>query len=227
MCELVVVIGAIGSGKSFATKNRLTKVIGKNSLIFDYNQEYEDLLVIHPEEAISFLNGTKGRVGRIIPLVNDQRMNGEQIQEMLCHILDNVTNGILVLESVRAYTISQDVQNKIEEKILSNKNNATIISMFHSFASTPKDFINKADLVVIHRQIESLPIYSAKIENNEILVIATLIVANKQKEDKYFFCEVHNQKQIIGNFSKDDYRNACLDYMIMDNGLHRYSEHYY
>jgi len=144
---------------------------------------------------------------------------------MILDILDNVKNGILVLESIGVYKC-EEIYEKIKTFIQNKNTDTSIICAYQSVATTPVDFINNASLIKLHRQIEGIERYKNHISPFKILKIAFLLVQNKSKDDKYFFCEINSATTITGNFSKSDYRNACLDYIIEANGLHRYSEHY-
>lgn len=227
MNELILIIGAKASGKTVEIKDKLSNITDKNAVVFDYCQEYEDFDIIQPDEVVSFLNGKDGKVARIIPVVNGEKMTLTESQKVVLNILDNIKDGILVLEDLTIYAPSS---HEIYEKIITlsenTNNNASIICSFQSVSSTHGEFINKAALISLHRQITSrIDIYKSKIESFELFKIAFLLVQNKTKDNKYFFCEI-SAGIITGDFSKEDYRSACLDYIIEENGLHRYSEHY-
>lgn len=226
MSELILIIGTKASGKTVEIQDKLSKITDKNAVVFDYNQEYEDFDVIQPDEVVSFLNGKEGKSVRIIPVVNGKKMTYTESQEVVLNILDNIENGILVLEDIRRYTIASD---EIYKRILSKnaKNGSIIICPFGSVSSTPEGFINNAALISLHRHHDNVYRCRLKIESFKPFKIASLLVQNKIKDNNYFFCEINNSTSIItGDFSKEDYRNACLDYFIESEGLYKYSEYY-
>jgi hypothetical protein len=231
MSELILIIGIKASGKTVEIKDKLSKITDKNAVVFDYNEEYEDVDIIQPDEAVSFLNGKEGKVARIIPIVNSEKIPYAETQKIVLNILDNIENGILVLEDIRRYNMAfREIYDKIRTLSKNEENNATIICPFGSFLSTPDDFINNAALISLHRQHDNIDRCRLKFESFESFKpfkIASLLVQNKIKDNNYFFCEINNSTSVItGDFSKQEYRNACLDYFIQSEGLYKYSEYY-
>lgn len=225
MREIILVTGTKASGKSVATKKQIVDVKNRNTIIVDINYEqlYEEFEIIQPNKAVDFLMGNKGKIGRIVPFAKNERMTLDQIRKMIDKLLTTVNNGILVLESIGHYA-SPKLLEKIRVGNGKQKGSVSIVCIFQSITSIPNKLLNDADVVRLHKEMAHIDRYESVIEKFEILKLATLIVENKTKEDRYFNCSVNGWTTIEGSFDKTDYRNACVDYMITQQGLHRYSE---
>jgi len=227
MREIILVTGQVASGKSVATKRQIVDVKNRNTIIFDINNEqlYEEFEIIPINKVATFLMENNGNVGRVVPFVKNERMTLDQIRKMIDKLLTEVNNGIIVLESIESYA-SPKLLEKIRIGNMKQNGKISIVCIFQSITSIPNKLLNDADAVRIHKEIANIDRYESVIEKFEILKIATLIVANKTKEDRYFNCTINGWTTIEGSFDKADYRNACVDYMITQQGLHRYSEHF-
>lgn len=227
MREIILVTGQVASGKSVATKRQIVDVKNRNTIIIDINNEqlYEEFEIIPINKVATFLMANKGKVGRIIPFVKDKPMALDQIRKMIDKILTEVNNGILVLENIGHYA-SPKLLEKIRIGNGKQEGKLSIVCIFQSITSIPNKLLNDADAIRVHKEIANIDRCESVIKKFEILKLATLIVANKTKEDRYFNCTVNGWTTIEGNFDKQDYRNACIDYMIIQRGLHRYSEHF-
>lgn len=225
MREIILVVGKKASGKSVETKKQISNIKDRNTIFFDICLEYEEFEVIHPDKAVDFLMGNEGNIRRIIPFENGEKMSLDQIQKMIEKLLAKVNNGILVLENTRYYA-SPKILELIKQGNGDKKGHLSVIYQFTSIGTIPNNLLNDANVLRLHKCIDRIDRHKSKIENFEILKIATLIVENKTQDDKYFNCSVNGWRTIEGDFDKSDYRNACIDSIIEKQGLHRYSELY-
>jgi len=210
MKEIILVVGQKASGKSVETKKQISNIKDRNTIFFDICLEHEEFEVIHPDNALDFLIGNEGYIRRIIPFENGEKMSLYQIQKMIEKLLDKVNNGILVLENIRYYQ-SPKILELIRKGNGYEKGHLSVICHFTYIGSIPNNLLKKADVLRLHKCIDNIDRYKSKIENFEILKIATLIVKNKTQYDKYFNCSLNGWCTIEGDFDKSDYTNACID----------------
>lgn len=225
MRELILVAGTKASSKTVTTKNKIADIKNRNILIFDVNMEYNDFEILPVSKIAEFSKSKDFKTKRIVPITRGKNMSLQQIGKLVVKILSQFNNGVLVLESIGGYA---PMNKKIYDMILSGnkkqKERLTIICIFQSISSIPRLIYNKSASLRLHYTCDGVD-RCRGVKHFEILKIANLIVTNKFKEgDRFFHCTINRWETIFGNFDKQDYRNACLDYVNSERGLYRYCE---
>ena len=221
MRKLNLIAGDKGSGKSYDLVRELLKQNRRNALIIDVcdDPQFSSFQEIKPKEAIKFLSENNGRVAKVCLRMDDIGCLLKTINK----IVDNCEGGILVLDSVEAYP-NRDILNKIFEKIKTpNFCDQEIVLVFSYLHRIPKKIIKLADILKLHSRIHETTDFESVFSEFKIIKVANYLLKNKKKDNPYFNCSIVNRlSRIEGDFTKSEYRDACLDYFIEKEGLSPY-----
>ena len=223
MKEVTLVIGRIGSGKSEETLRQLKEEKIRNTIIFDINRDpiYAEYILISHDQVASFLMQDNGTIGRIEPYIGEKRMSIDETALMVNKLLITVKHGVLFLEDIAFYANPQ-LLGTLELKDKSyQKDKLSVICIFTSINSIPIQLFNSANIIRMHK-LTSKSDYNIAVLNNGLLKTAEILIAKKTIENRYFYCTIKEWKYLDGDFSKREYIDAHLEYLIRYEGLNHY-----
>ena len=223
MKEVTLVIGCQGSGKSEETLRQLKEEKTRNTIIIDISREpiYAEYELISHEGVAAFLMQDNGTIGRIEPIVGGERMSTKEVRLMVSTLLTTVKHGVLFLEDIAFYANPQ-LLGTLELKDKSyQKDKLSVICIFTSINSIPIQLFNSANIIRMHK-LTSKSDYNIAVLNNGLLKTAEILIAKKTIENRYFYCTIKEWKYLDGDFSKREYIDAHLEYLIRYEGLNHY-----
>lgn len=227
---LIIASGKKGVGKTYQTIHAIGRYRRK-VLIFDVNMEYTPQTIresgcnftINPlaiKDIPLFMRQTKIEARRILPITEKGTIaNLDEMALMLFAILNDNTgfrSGMLILEDLNKYLV--ETRNKqIISAIATNRHKAldVIVHLQSLRALTPRMWAN-TQIVRMHNQMDNIAVYKSKIPNYEVFGLAQALVFYmcNEKNQPRFFCYVGNDDQYIrGDFSREDFRQAILNYI--------------
>ena len=224
MKEVTLVIGRIGSGKSEETLRQLKEEKIRNTIIFDINRDpiYAEYILISHDQVASFLMQDNGTIGRIEPYIGEKRMSIDETALMVNKLLITVKHGVLFLEDIAFYANPQ-LLGTLELKDKSyQKDKLSVICIFTSINSIPLQLLKDANIIRLHKLIDNIDKFKDKVPNFEILKVAEILLAKKTRKKRYFNCTIQQWKYLDGDFSKREYIDAHLEYLIRYKGLNHY-----
>ena len=234
-----VVIGFKGVGKTFLTnsiiddyiKNNPNGFKGRPVLVFDVNNEYCDSNGYYGYKAIDFDVTEKNEYKRseqirlitapkkyrIIPFRKDgQPMTYNEVQLTASTIVRYYRNGMLVLEDINKYTLSNFGQEFVGMFIGLRHLGVDLVAHFQSLRAIPPKIWSEMTQLRWHKQSEKIFKYKMRISNLELYSIAECIVDKKYLEDPHYYLWIMANEERLLNVSEEDFKAGCRDYLSMN-----------
>lgn len=210
MALITLVIGDRASGKTKKMSDHLHSEITKGwckNVVLDINSEvcYKKIKTLHLTKLSSFYDDRKypDNVVRVTPSYRQQTQKA--LVKIVTKILESSTDGIVILEDFLRYG-----NEKLIEKILSCSDNVVVVIILHTIQSCPKELLKRVTTIKLLRTRDSTLNWLS--EQNPIIAVAQYLVRLKEP---YFSVDIDlRNKKLYGSFSREDYRTACLDYLI-------------
>ncbi len=219
---LMLTCGETGVGKtyrnileieSYLRDNVLTGRKGRKVLIFDVNDDdYERYQTVSPDH-IRDLYLIRAR--RIRPLTRfGDSMTIEEKRDTVERMVKQFTEGLLVLEDLDKYMTGAKGQT-IVGLLTTNRHHGLDIMISHqSIAKITTTEFQNCTWLRLHKQVDDITRYRARIPNYFLVRLATLIV-----EEQYlignirFFVYVNMRKLRVRGCSREAYIRACKKYL--------------
>ncbi len=224
MKEVTLVIGCQGSGKSEETLRQLKEEKTRNTIIIDISREpiYAGYELISHEGVAAFLMQDNGAIGRIEPIVGGERMSTKEVRLMVSTLLTTVKHGVLFLEDIASYANPQLLETLSFRDKSYQKDQLSVICIFTSTNSVPLQLLKDANTIRLHKLIDNIDKVKNQVPNFAIFKIAEILLAKKTRVNRYFHCTIKEWKYLDGDFSKREYIDAHLEYLIRYEGLNHY-----
>lgn len=226
--KLIAVVGKKGVGKTFLTTQLLIKYLngnpeagipGRRALIFDVNNEYENVRTLPVEYVQAFSVHQQLDIRRIIPFKNNgEKMTTSDLQDNLDHILTNFYGGTLLLEDIKKYT-SDNLKKDLIGAICTNRhNNVDLILHYQSFAHIQTKIWDNINVLRFHKCTTKVAAYKASLADKyEILALAEAIVNIKYKTNPRTFVYVDMEEDKIKANPREPDVIEAIDIFIMKN----------
>jgi hypothetical protein len=227
--KLGVAVGRKGVGKSFTTFAMLDSYVkgnpkkgvkGRRVLIFDVNDEYDTIRSIAVKDLIRFSIHPQIEIRRVRPYnANGTKMGLRDISDTLGVILQNFSNGLLLIEDINKY-VSDSLPNDLVGKICTNRHvDLDIIMHFQSIGRIVPKIWQNLNWIRFHKITDSTEKHREKLDDYfEVLNMAESIVNAEFQEGNeryYLFVDLDDIK-IKGNI-KPKVREDVLDYYLSRN----------
>ena len=232
--KFIIAIGSKGIGKTYTSKQIIEAYItgserlkARKTLVFDANNEYP-YRRLALKDVLAYANLHKPDVRRVTCFHTDGKRNGypmtnEELVDSMCHIIQNYSNGLLVLEDITKYigdSYKKDFIGMLA--VLRHVNTDVVVHFqFKGKAGHPK-LLAMTNYIRLHETTDSFYAHYDKFgEHLEPLMIAEKLVSYKNSSlpvDKHwFYCYINLERHSIeGNFTKKDLSMAIEEY-ISDN----------
>lgn len=227
---LMIATGTKGVGKTYTTLKEMRKYIVKHQkkvVVFDTNYPYETSYSPFKSVAIKNLNRLKkAEIRRVLPLnPNGSAMTAEQKEEALNDILNNFSDGLLVLEDINSYLLAPKKVNVINALTTNRHKKMDIMIHYQSLSALAPRLWQNTAAVRFHYQLDDISRYKLRIPNYELIKLAQLLVnyEYEQQENKRFFIYVDFYNNAILGASKKQISRAAQElfrrYKSLRNGL--------
>jgi hypothetical protein len=226
---LLCATGKKGVGKTWTTTENIDAYIKGNSktgkkgrkvLIYDINMEYTKYKTIPLELVPKFSRQKKVEVRRVLPMTADGKVAGiSEMVEILNKLIMSYRGGMLILEDINRYLIQSKTAEVIGLLATNRHRDLDIVCHFQSLSALDPRMWQNTTFVRFHMQIDDIKRYSQRIPNYELFKIAQCLVEYKylRMGDKRFYCYVAcDDNYITGNFTKIDFKTACIEYLETD-----------
>jgi hypothetical protein len=236
-----VVIGFKGVGKTYTTNEIIDEYIkndpsgrkGRPVLVFDVNNEYDDGNGYYGYKAIDFDIREKGDFKRseqirkitapgkyrILPFRKDrQPMSLGEIQTTASTIVKNYRNGMLVLEDINKYTLSNFSQEFVGMFIGIRHLGVDLVAHFQSLRAIPPKVWSEMTHLRWHKQSEKIIKYKGRVTALELFSIAECIVDRKYLSDPHYYLWISVLEEKLINVSPEDFRSGCIDFLNQNRG---------
>jgi len=230
--SLTIVAGRKGVGKTYTTMQIVRQyVMGtpyakpKKVLIFDVNNEYSEVKSMPLKYVKLFAAQKKAQVRRILPFTQDGKViSPDGLKEMLAFILDNYSNGLLLIEDINTYVHDNYGKDLIGLLTRQRHRNMDVVIHFQGVGRllNPK-LIQQSTFVRLHPTIDNIKHYRDRAEDYyEVLAIAEKLVDYINEflpaEKQFFYCYVNMPlTRIIGKFNREEFRVAVERYLRSNN----------
>ncbi len=228
--HLIVATGTKGVGKTFTTLKEMKNYIKnqkKKVVVFDTNYPYETSYSPFKSIAIWDLPKLKkAEIRRILPINrNGSPMSVQDKEDALNEILNNFSDGLLVLEDINSYLIAPKSVDVINALTTNRHRKMDIMLHYQSLSALfPRIWQNMA-AVRFHYQMDDVNRYKSRIPNFELMKLAQLIVnyEYEQQNNKRFFIYVNFYDSRILGATKKQINRAAQElyrrYKNLRNGL--------
>jgi hypothetical protein len=230
---VMITTGARGVGKTYQNiylieryvKDKpATKVRGRKVLIYDTNGEYtqesfqragvKDLTIktIAVKDIKKFVQSPTIEARR----VDAKLLTVQEKVEVLKYILQNFSVGMLVLEDMNNYLLQTNSVQEIVGKLTTARHVALdILISLQSLAKLDPTLFQNAGWIRMHHQLDNVDRYKTRIPSFDVIKIAQLLVDKKYDDgdERYFLYVSSFFNKLKGNFTKEDYREACIAYL--------------
>lgn len=173
--KLLVAVGRKGCGKTFSTRKMLTSYVQGNIskgiaprrvLIFDVNDEFEDIKALALKDVALFSMHPKIEIRRIRPFNKDGRPMGiNEMQETLFKIVNNFRGGMLLLEDLNGYVGDYIPQDLIGKIVRARHADLDIITHFQSIGRISPKIWQNVNAIRFHKNTDSVLKHSKKFDN--------------------------------------------------------------
>lgn len=247
---MTLIVGFQGVGKTYLNMHIIAEYVkdkiynrvrGRKCLIYDTNGEYT-------KEQFSANDIDNFEAKRIAlkdiadwcrsDVVECRRIDAKNVgikekKVILEYLLKNFRNGLLTLEDINTYVLSVTHMEEVVGGIVNLRHRAcdVLVSYQGLRAVEPRMFAN-ARWVRMHQQNDLVEDVKGKVPNERVYKIAQLIVANRYKSGSKRFClYIVDRTKIEGQFTKQEFVNACKQYLNLNKklikqyiGMHNCSE---
>lgn len=233
-----VVIGFKGVGKTFTTNKVIDDYIkndpsgrkGRPVLVFDINGEYDSSNGYYGYKAIDYDVTEKNEMKRceqirkikapgkyrILPYRKDrQPMSLGEMIATAHTIVKYYRNGMLVLEDINKYSLSNYSQDFVGMFIGLRHLGVDLVAHFQSLRAIPPRVWANMNYLRWHKQSDAIAKYKNRIDNYELFQIAEKIVDYKYTSDEHYYLWIDVLKNKLYNVSPDDFKQGCISYLNM------------
>lgn len=230
---MMAVTGIQGVGKTYRNMHIIadyvrdkpkTKVRGRKCLIFDTNGEYtveqfskNDIpnfvvtrIALKDVEQWSRTDNAECR------RIDAKNLGIKEKKEAVEFLLKVYRNGMLVLEDINTYILSVTFMEEIVGGLVNLRHRAVdVMISYQSLRPVEPRIWQNSRWVRFHYQADNVMDIKNKVTNVTLFKISQLLVNEKYfGGDKRFFVYIHNfNNKIQGNFTKEDFENACKKYL--------------
>lgn len=230
---MMAVTGIQGVGKTYRNMHIIadyvrdkpkTRVRGRKCLIFDTNGEYTPeqfgkndipnfkVTRIALKDVEQWCRTENSECRRI----DAKHLSIKEKKEAVEYLLKVYRNGMLVLEDINTYILSVTFMENIVGGIVNLRHRAVdVMISYQSLRPVEPRIWQNSRWVRFHYQADNVMDIKNKVSNVALFKIAQLLVNDKYfGGDKRFFVYIHNfANKIQGNFTKEDFENACRKYL--------------
>lgn len=218
-----IIAGARNTGKTLENKYFMLKHKNAPFIVIDPNDEYTELKQIHLKDVSEHLKKPKESQVRII--INPKK--NKNLESVIIEILDNFSGTLLIEDSSTIMHLYPDFFHKLYKyyTVKGSMSSVNVGLVLQGGYQINKITMCSMPTIRLHFMMDSIDSCKGLDEpTKQIFSIAEKIIKNKhEKGDKYFFCYIDTfAKQIKGNFTEEEYKEACLQYLISKTGLPNY-----
>lgn len=222
-------LGEKGVGKTFTSLKFFEEVYTKTTpqkagmklLIFDTNQEFENVDPIRFQDIEAFKKQTLIEMRRLLPkdpeTLRDLGMDGKA--DLLERLLDQEVprNMGLFLEDYNSYVIGAQ-SKKMIDLLTTNRHKALDLFIhLQTFRAVPPRIWGNVNILRLHNTGDGCEQIKDKVKNYKMTKVANILVANKVKQDPRFYVYFnYDNKKITGKFTRDEIMEAAWEYIIED-----------
>lgn len=233
--KLIVACGRKGVGKTYTTMQYIRDYVrgnpasgrrGRKVLIFDVNdeysvkQDYPDIRAISLKDIRLFSAQPRAEIRRVAPFFDDgRRMTLDDMAEVLMYIVQNFSNGLLLIEDINKY-VSDSMPSDLIGAICTNRHTGVDIMVHYQSIGrlTPKIWQN-INVMRMHKNTDSVDRHKNKFEDKyEYMKLAEKIIdwqMNKGNNRFYLFVDFDTAK-IQTTLSPQEIKE-CVVELISDN----------
>lgn len=229
----LIAVGFKGVGKTYTTKEEIESYImndpqtgrrGRPVLVFDVNGEYMDFKAIDfdIEEENDRIRGreirkikTPGKYRIVAFKKNRSPMTPSEMHKTVISIANNYRSGMLVLEDINRYMLSQIKIDMVGLLIGLRHLGVDLIIHYQSMRYIPPRMWGNMNFLRLHKQSDSIDKYDKRVDNYELFKIAELIVQKRFAVDARYKLWIDMLGDKIINVNKDDFSFACRQYLAM------------
>lgn len=202
-----------------------TKVRGKKCLILDTNGEYtQDQFEkndIH-NFSVKLIGLRDIKEWSRSPITECRRIDMRSIsiaekKRVIEYVITNYRYGMVVLEDINNYIISMTHMENIVSGLVNLRHRGVdVLISFQSLRPVEPRIWQNSRWVRMHYQADNVNDIKGKLTDPTLFKIAQLIVNNRYfGNDKHFFVIIHNfDKKIEGDFVKQEFKNACEQFLL-------------
>lgn len=227
---IVLAIGEKGVGKTFTTMNYFTKFYiktvngkrGRKVLIFDTNNEFQDIDPIRFEDVKLFQQQQVIEIRRILagydpktfkPLGIDGK---ETLLEALLEI-QTPRDMALLLEDLNSYIIGATSKRIIDVLTTNRHKSLDIFIHLQTFRAVPPRIWGNINIMRLHKTGDDVDQIKGKVRNFPLTKVANMLVQTKTKTDKRFFVYInYDEVKITGNFELEELVECCRSYLLVN-----------
>jgi len=142
-------------------------------------------------------------------------------------IISKFKHGILVLDNKDYYSHYTNT-SRILQSIQPKSENKCIVLVYQSFGSIPKELILLANRITLYEVADYKSVAQhIPLIKKDLLFLANQILKNTTGKNKHRrHVHIHHWKFLEGNYTKQEYQNACLDLLIENAGLNKYNSNH-
>ena len=225
--KLIVAVGRKGVGKTYTTNQLLQKYVMGNPalgvwprrvLIFDVNDEFEQVRALRIADVMKFSAHPKIEIRRIRPFLDDGRPMGiNDLQEALTKILYGFRNGLLLVEDINKYLSDHLPQDLIGKIVSARHSDLDIITHFQSIGRiTPKIWQN-VNAIRYHKNTDSVERHKNKFENHYEILSLTEAFVNSEYENGNkrisVYVDLDDEKIMIPHNQRLKFEKIVEDYL--------------
>ncbi len=193
-----LVIGKRGVGKSTNIIKGLRES-NKKALIFDINNEFNDIDAIKPDKVKKFATSKKNKVVRVVA-TNDLTLN--KIPKFLENIIDDLRgfDGTLVIEEPNK--IFTENNNNLFGLISCNRTHKmNVILTYRSSNTIPNRVLMNASFMRLYKSNDDMSIMKEKMPDNWMLLHVCQKAVNNSWIDDYHYIDVDLNNNSIIDFN--------------------------
>jgi len=225
-------VGGTGVGKTFDNMKFILEVYSnpknpnaRKTLIYDVNEEFEDVKPIMPKDIPQFTKQQAIEVRRVLP--RDEKTGRElgvaEKYDLLCDMIDRYQfrNGLLYLEDLNNYVMHTQSTHLINLLTTNRHKLLDIFISLQTFRALPPRLWGNINVLKIHKTNDSP--FQSKIRDQiaghmESLRIAYIMVDDKTKIDPRFYVTlVMSNKKLTGNFTLEEFVYASEKYLSLNS----------
>lgn len=207
------------------------KVRGRKCLIFDTNGEYVEEQF--KKNGIENFNVRTIAVSAIKAwcadpnIVECRRIDGKHLsiaqkKEIVEYLLRIYRNGMLVLEDINTYILNVTHMEEIVGGLVNLRHRAVdVLISFQSIRAIEPRIWQNSRWVRLHFISDNIDEAKNKITNYQLFKIAQIMINERyNKGDKRFFVYITEYgRKIEGDFTKEQFQEACRRYLVLNKKL--------
>jgi hypothetical protein len=241
---LLIACGRQKVGKTYRTMQDLRAYVmddprirrkGRKVLIFDTNGEYPDIPSIHFDIAKAFdknaneleivshiVNWNRVEIRRIIPFrVDGNPMDIADKQKTAELLLKHFRGGLLLFEDMLSWSLGAKSIALIGNITSKRHRSQDIVIHLQSMNRIDPVLFENVDIIRMHQDEGRLDLIEKKVNNPDILKIATECVKLGSMQNQYYYHYWHYKLSIITgvNLTKKLFQTACFEVAKKDKNI--------